>query len=82
MAHSPSVTIPAFAADTLHETITLYAPVAWHDRIRALAPRCCYGPRYSRYVLETLREMSDNVRTGYSTLGYDRLVQAEALARR
>lgn len=71
------VTIPAFAADTLDESLELEAPAEWHDRIRALAPYCCYGPDYNRAVIYSLRELSRSVVDGYTTAAYDRLLDAE-----
>jgi hypothetical protein len=77
-----TVTIPAYAADTLNETITLHAPDDWHDRIRQLSKRCCYGPNYRRAVLDSLRSMSDRCERGYSVVAYDDLLAAEQAAAR
>lgn len=77
---SASITIPAYAADTLGESLTVEAPEDWHDRIMALSPRCCYGPNFHRAVKDNLVDMGDLVRRGYSTLAYDRLCQAEIAA--
>lgn len=78
----PEITIPANAADTLGEKMTIAAPVAWHARIEALAPRCCYGPQFNRAVLYHLADVDAHVRNGYSTVAYDHLVAAEAAAAR
>lgn len=80
MTDQPSVTIAAGAAVTLGETMTIAAPAEWHDRIRALAARTCYGPSYSRQVVAHLADLSVLVRRGYSTLAYDRLLLAEEAA--
>lgn len=77
-----TIKIPAYAADTLGESLTIEAPEDWHERIKALSPHCCYGPGFSRDVLWQVRELDYNVRSGYSLLAYDRLEAAEALARR
>ena len=74
---SEQVTIPAYAADTLHETMTLDAPAEWHKRIRALTARTCYGPRWSRAAVSHLLDMSAMVRNGYSDAAYDHLLAAE-----
>lgn len=74
-----ALTIPAYAADTLHETLTLHAPEDWHPRILSLAPRCCYGPKYHRGVITQLRDMSDCCVRGYSTVAYDHLLAAESM---
>lgn len=76
-----TVSIPAYAADTLGETLTLHAPAGWHERIRALAPACCYGTTYRRDVVELLGQMSFDVLAGYHTLALSALEIAEALAR-
>lgn len=77
-----TITIPAYAADTLGESVTLHAPEDWHERIEALSPRCCYGPNYNRTVLTLLRDMSGQVERGYSVLAYDTLLAAESAAKR
>lgn len=78
----PTVTIPAYAASVLDETLTLHAPAVWHERITALSERTCYGPDFSRRVVTHLIDMSDTVRSGYSALAYDHLLAAEAAAAR
>ncbi len=45
-----TISIPAYAP---HETITLTAPTEWHKRIAALSPRCLYGPRFSRPLVDS-----------------------------
>lgn len=77
---SASITIPAYAADTLRESLTIEAPEDWHERIEALSPRCCYGPNYSRSVLSLLKDLDHQVRNGYSVLAYDTLLAAERYA--
>lgn len=77
-----SITIPAYAADTLGETVTLRAPEDWHERIKALGPRCCYGPNYNRTIFTLLKDMSRQVEQGYSVLAYDTLLAAESVAKR
>jgi hypothetical protein len=77
-----TVTIPAYAAETLGESITLTCPEDWHDRVRALAPKCQYGPNYSRSILTQLRDMSDCCVRGYSALAYDYLLAAETVDKR
>lgn len=72
------ITIPAYAADTLGETLTVSAPEAWHDRIAALSERVSYGPNYSRSAKDHLLDMSRLVRDGYSAIAYDHLIAAEA----
>ena len=71
------ITIPAYAADTLGETMTVAAPDAWHDRIEALSVRVSYGPDYSRSAKDHLLDMSRLVRDGYTALAYDHLIAAE-----
>lgn len=75
-------TFPAYAADTLGETITLTFPTAWADRVAAIVPVLSYGPNYSRAAIESLADMSRCVRDDYSTLAYDYLLSAERAARR
>jgi hypothetical protein len=77
----PTITLPAYAGDTLGETITLHAPEEWHDRLRALAPHLVYGPDYRRAVVFALNEMSRTVAAGYSALAYDYLLAAERATR-
>lgn len=75
-------TFPAYAADTLGETITLTFPTAWADRVAAIVPVLSYGPNYSRAAIESLADMSRCVRDDYSTVAYDYLLSAERAARR
>jgi len=72
------ITISAYAADTLGETMTVTAPCAWHDRICALSARVSYGPDYSRSAKDHLLDMSRLVRDGYTALAYDHLLAAES----
>lgn len=76
----PVVVIPAYAADTLGESLTIAAPAEWHDRIRALSTRTVYGPKYVRQIVAALVDLDREVRRGYSAAAYDRLVHAEELA--
>jgi hypothetical protein len=74
------ITIPAYAADTLGESITVLAPKSWHDTIRALAPHTVYGPDYLRAVVYSLERMSDIVEDGHTATAYDWLRNAQDLA--
>lgn len=76
------IRMPAYAADTLNESVVLVAPEDWHPRIVALGPRLCYGPNFSRGVLSELRDMSDTCVRGYSAVAYDHLLAAERIANR
>lgn len=76
------VTIPAYAADTLGETITVHAPTEWHDRVRALGVHACYGPNYLRSVVHHLGDVDQRCRGGYLAIGLASLVAAEARAAR
>jgi hypothetical protein len=80
MTEPTSVTVPAFAADTLGETLTVRVPAAWADRVRALGPFCSYGPRFTRGVVEALQDADRCVRNGYSAIAYDHLLAAERRA--
>ena len=75
-----SITIPAYAAPTLAESLTIEAPAEWHERINVLGRFTCYGPNYRRAVVETLRDLSHQVHGGYTALAYDSLVAAERFA--
>jgi len=80
-----SLTIPAFAADTLGESLTIEAPPEWHDRIRLLSPYVCYGPDFRRAVLYSLRELSRLISNGnrdLRELAASHLVYAEDLIKR
>jgi len=74
------ITIGAYAADTLGETLTAEAPAEWHPRIAALSTACSYGPAYRRAVPGLLADMSRNVRDGYTAIAYDFLLAAERCA--
>lgn len=74
------IEIPAYAADTLGESMTLAAPIEWHERIAALSPFVCYGDSYSRGIKDNLLDMSNTVSTGYSDVAYDYLLNAERRA--
>lgn len=50
--------IPAYAADTLGETLDLHCAIEWLSRIDNVAEHACYGPNYRRGVVENLRDMS------------------------
>lgn len=79
----PDVTIiPAFAWDTLNETLTVHAPRAWWPRIEALSAHTVYGPTFLRGVVDALRDVDRHVRNGYSLVAYDALLRAENIARR
>lgn len=75
----PTITIPAFGAG---ENLTLEAPADWHPRIETLAERTVYGPRFSRRVVDSLRDMHATVTGGYTALAYDSLLAAERYAQR
>lgn len=78
-----SVTYPAFAADTLGETLTLTFPAAWRERVDALADRFTFGPNYSRAIVETILDMSRQARDGDDlTLAAYSLESAERIAAR
>lgn len=77
-----TATFPAYASDTLGETITLTYPAGWADRVAAIVPVLSYGPNYSRAAIESLNDMSRCVRDDYSTVAYDYLLSAERAARR
>ncbi len=74
-----TISIPAYAP---HETITLTAPTEWHKRIAALSPRCLYGPRFSRPLVDTLVSLHYAVRDGYLEIAALYLTKAEELASR
>lgn len=79
MSPVEALTLPAFAT-AIDETLTLGAPVEWHERIRALAPKLAYGPSYDRQVVYLLRSMSEAIRTGHPDHALSRLEAAERLA--
>lgn len=80
MTEPTPVTVPAFAADTLGETLTVRVPAAWADRVRALGPFCSYGPRFTRGVVEALQDVDRCVQAGYSVVAFDHLLTAERRA--
>lgn len=75
-----SVTLPAFAADTLGESLVVQVPTSWAERVHALAAFCRYGPQFRRSVVEALVDVDRCVRDGYTVFAYDHLVAAERLA--
>lgn len=74
-----SITFPAFG---IGQTMTVRAPRAWHARISAIAATGCtkYGATYSRWCVDTLQDLHDAVRNGYTAAAYDHLVAAERFA--
>jgi len=71
-----TITYPAFAADTLGETVTLTLPAGWHAYVAAIAHTFPYGPQHSRAALELAQDASRCVRQDYSAVGWDHLVSA------
>lgn len=49
---------PAFAADTLGETLSLTYCEEWDAEVESLAKHLKYGPDYNRAVIGNLRDMS------------------------
>lgn len=74
------VVIPAFAADTLGETLRVFAPVDVHDRVRALSPAVSYGEHYRRNVVYLLEAMSSAFRHGYDDVAMRDLEACELAA--
>ena len=62
--------------------MTVLAPMAWHDRIRALSPYVMFGENYSRAVRDTLGDMSRQIERDYPVLALESLARAESFAER
>lgn len=60
-----SLTLPAYAADTLGETITLTVPADRVSQVKALARFLPYGHEFNRAVLDQLITCSRITRHGY-----------------
>lgn len=72
--------LPAYAADTLGESLRVTCHRSWEPRVRALAKFLPYGPEHRRAVVNGLKEMTRNYRAEYTVLAYDNLLAAERAA--
>mgnify|MGYP000193269701 FL=1 len=79
---APTVAPVTIAAGGIDETMTVLAPMAWHDRIRALSPYVMFGENYSRAVRDTLGDMSRQIERDYPVLALESLARAESFAER